>query len=148
MISCQHKIIRSFEQAGLKDRLVPVVESVGHTHFRTLNASVFANLIDERDDFKMEILLMFKQAQGVYKSRLIEALNPLYWVFVIVYAPKHIISYLGLPTDNVFTRITQLIFWLFSISFSLWVLAYRIDIREYIRALGEEISSTFHNEEE
>ena len=54
---------------------------------------------------------MFHKGIGVYKSRMIEAVNPLYWLEVVLLLPKHALSLLGVPPESSLTRIVQLLYW-------------------------------------
>jgi hypothetical protein len=111
----QKKIIQLFEDANIHDGSVPVVEPVGYSHVMKANVSFFQNLNNTREDIVSLTVKAFHQAFGVYRMRIIDAINPLYWIKLIVYLPKKTLSYVGLKDNNVVSNIVQLFYWATSI---------------------------------
>ena len=57
------------------------------------------------------MLSKFYGSVGVYKTRTLEALNPLHWVETLIFLPREILNYLGVSQANVVSKLLQLIYW-------------------------------------
>jgi hypothetical protein len=132
--SHQQKIISLFKNAGLEDILVPVVEPAGFGYIQTGNGSVFTNLTNKRKDIASHVIDLFYRAKGVYKDRMLEAFNPLFWIMFLVNLPENLFSYLGFSTENVFSRIIQLFYWGAATVTGLIVVTYETEISSTIRS--------------
>jgi hypothetical protein len=110
---------------------VPVVEPVGFGYIQTGNAPVFTNLTNKRKDIALHVIDLFYRAKGVYKDRMLEAFNPLFWIMFLVNLPENLFSYLGFPTENVFSRIIQLFYWVAVTVIGLILVTYETEISYY-----------------
>jgi len=111
----QKKIIQLFEDADVEDSFVPVVEPVGYGHVTTATVSLFKNLNITTEDIVGLSQKAFHHAIGVYRQRMIDAINPLYWLKTILYLPKITFGYLGVKENNSVIKLFQIIYWLCSI---------------------------------
>ena len=84
-----------------------------------------------REDIVRITLGMFHRAIGVYRSRMIETINPLYWIETIIFLPRQILNYLGVTPESVIIKIAQLIYWLAAFVFGI----YRFEVEEFVRGL-------------
>lgn len=109
------QIVKLFQNAGIQDSFVAVVQPVGLGYISNSNVSVFANLQNKRQDIVSLTLGMFHQALGIYRTRMIEAFNPLYWLEFIIYLPKTILNYLDVSPESAFVKVTQIIYWLLTV---------------------------------
>lgn len=130
----EHKMqtIALLKKAGIPDSQMPVTQSVGFGHFASFNASVYHNFPTTDRTIANTALLMFKNAIGVYKSCIIESINPLYWIDLIVFLPKNILIYIGLNMDNSSSKL-----WNVFLSFIWWLLCafitmFQPEIKQYI----------------
>ena len=114
-IEYQKKIVQLFEDAGIEDSSVPVVEPVGYSHVTAANVRFYKNLNNTREDIVSLSQKAFHQAIGVYRQRMIDAINPLYWIKFILYLPKIALGYLGVKENNFFINLFQIVYWLCSI---------------------------------
>ena len=129
------QIVKIFNSAGVEDSTVSNVRSVGFGHFQSSQASVFDNLEVKREDVVNLVKRMFYKSIGVYRSRMYETINPLYWVELIVFLPKHALNYIGLSLDSVVINITQIIYWALATIASFLIGIYRADLEIVIRDL-------------
>ena len=138
----EHKsqVIKLFKDAGVKDSAVGVAQPVGYGQIRLGNASVFANFPHRREDIVVSTLRMFSEAVGVYRSRTLEAFNPLYWIEFIRNLPRHILSYLGVSSESVVIKIFQLIYWIVGAVFSFLVALYKPEIEKLVRDLMSKLT--------
>lgn len=103
--------ISLFEKSGQRDSYIPILESAGYGQLRSMNVSVFANLSNRREEVIPIILDYFSKAAGIFKRKRRDSLNPLCWVEVVVFLPKHIASYFNAKPESVYTKIFQVIWW-------------------------------------
>jgi hypothetical protein len=110
----QPSIVSLFKMAGIEDSSILVIEPVPGNVMKT-QTSLFLNIITRRPDIIDTVRLNFQRAIGTYRSRMFEALNPLYWLETIIYLPQRVFSYLGVSPESTITKIVQLSYWLISI---------------------------------
>lgn len=78
-----------------------------------------------------KLVSKYVHATSVFLSRIIECFNPFYWIELIIYLPKSIVNYLGFSSNKLFTKVLQLIWWIFTPLF----LIFREKIIDYILKL-------------
>ena len=90
----EHKMqtIELFKKANIPDSQMPVTQPIGFGKVASFNASVYHNFPMAKRTIAEPSLLMFKNAIGVYKSRIFEAVNPLYWIDLIVFLPRNLLQ--------------------------------------------------------
>jgi hypothetical protein len=108
----KHKIINIFLHAGLKDTTLSVIEPGGYGLVKTINISLFDNIPLLRNDIPSIVVQFFKESIGVFRNRMVDAVNPIYWLESLVFLPKKIFNYLGVSADSLFIRSFQVIWWL------------------------------------
>ncbi len=108
----RQQIITLFKKAGLEDTNQPDAEPMGYGLVSTGSFSVYRNLALLREDIVIIINGQFHEAIGVYKQRIFEAFNPIYWVEQLIFLPRDIFSYLGIKSTNIIVKSTQLIWFL------------------------------------
>lgn len=133
LIEHKSKVINLFQGAGVPDSFAGVVEPMGFGQIRTANVSVMANFPNQREDFFFSTRAMFHQAIGVYRSRMIEAINPLYWIEFIINLPRQVLGYLGVAPESLVTKISQLIYWVIAAIFTFTFALYRSNIEQLVR---------------
>jgi hypothetical protein len=94
---------------------------------------VFRNLSNRREDVVMLIVSMFHKAMGVYKSRMWETINPLYWIESIIFLPRQLFTYLRVPPESVLIKLGQAIYWLLCIAAGLIYGIYKPDVEQLVR---------------
>lgn len=94
------KIISMFKDAGVRSVKFPVSEATGNYMVATYNADVFTNFPSLIEKVFLSADKMFNFAIGVFRSRIFDAINPLYWIDLIIFAPKHFIEYLDFDMDK------------------------------------------------
>lgn len=130
----QPAIISLFKKAGLEDGTVTVVEPLGFGYVQHREAPLFENLTARREDIVGLTIQNFHKAIGVYRSRMLEAFSPFYWLEVIVYLPRNVLVYLGVPPESVFVKIAQLFYWAFSIILGLVKEQVFVMLRDWVLA--------------
>ncbi len=54
---------------------------------------------------------MLHEAIGTYRARIFETFLPMYWIELLLYLPREILRYLGLPPESLATKTLQLFYW-------------------------------------
>lgn len=103
--------ISLFETAGIKDPMLPYSQAVGNGYVATGKTSVFANLALKTKVIAQYGFQFFDEAEGVFRHRMLQAINPVYWVESIVFLPKYVLEYLGLSSDSLSARLLQIVYW-------------------------------------
>lgn len=132
-----HQVIKLFKEAGVKDSVFPLVEPVGLGQIATYKLSIFDNFPNRTETAVGITGVMFDQAIGVYYSRAFETFNPFYWIEFIIYLPRNILSYIGVPTENSTTKVLQFFYWFVGSVLTLIYTAYSDEISEIIKNIVE-----------
>lgn len=111
----KHKVIKLLKNAGIEDTEFVVLEHIGYGMGSKAQVSYFKNIDNRRDDVIGTTHQMFHQAIGVYRTRMIDAISPLFWLEYVIYLPRNIISYLGIADKDKLVKVLQLIYWTLSI---------------------------------
>ncbi len=130
--SYKQQIIDNFKRANIKDTSQPITVPTGYFQVVNTTYSTFDNIF--LNDKRTASLTrdFFLEAKGVYRKRIFESFNPLYWINLIIFLPKNIIAFLGLNSDTIFTKISQLIFWFID---SVLIVKYQDKILEFIKTI-------------
>jgi hypothetical protein len=134
MFEYKAQIRELFKDAGITDGYVGYVEPMGMMQIRTGNASVFENLLNRREDIVSQVLGMFLQAIGTYRSRMVETFNPLYWLEAAVNLPKHLSRYLGVSQESMLTKIAQVLWWFTATAVGFIYALYRPELEATIKS--------------
>ena len=140
LLEDKSQVVSLFQAAGIKDQEIGASELVGYGKIRVGSASIFDNFPNAREDYAQAIVRMFHQAIGVYRSRIFETFNPLYWIEVIINLPKQTLIYLGLSSESVVIKIAQLGWWAVAAVAGFVYALYRPDVEAFVRNLIGRIS--------
>ena len=131
----QPQIAKLFKEAGIEDSHVPYVEPVGYNHIITTTVSALENIGTRRQDVVQNITAMFHRAKGIYRGRMLDAINPLYWLMLIIYLPKNLFQYVGASPEGIGVKIAQVIYWLLATIGGLIVTLFGNEINAYIKEI-------------
>lgn len=118
--------------AGVKDKHIPVVQPVGYGYVANSMVSLFDNITNNHEDVAKVAINSLLEAKGNYKSRLINTINPFYWLRIIIFIPKYIFSYLGLKEESIIIKIFQLIYWLLAVICTFLISVFPDEIKTFI----------------
>ncbi len=71
-----------------------------------------SNIGNNREDVVGMTQAMFHKSIGIYRSRMIDAINPIYWIEFVIYLPKNVFQYVGASPESTLVKSTQIIYWL------------------------------------
>lgn len=113
------EVIALFKRANITDAHVTITRSLLPGHLQSANVSVFDNFPSIYTEVIAIAQSMFDDAIGVYRRRILDSINPLYWIDLVVFAPRHLLHYLGIDTERATAKICNLIlsilWWIFCI---------------------------------
>lgn len=98
-------------KAGLSDTYISRLEPAGYGYARTMKAPVLDNIHMRDDEVVPRILLYFAQAKGVFRRRMLDAINPFYWLETIIFLPRTTLGYLGVTGESLIVKILQVVYW-------------------------------------
>jgi hypothetical protein len=91
-------------------QMVPMGFGKGYTGTYTL----FDNMGLKNEYIVNRLNLIFPETETIFKTRILESFNPIYWIELLIYLPRNIFSYIGLGSESVYTKILQVFYWALS----------------------------------
>lgn len=131
-LSLKNVIVNYIKHAGVSDSHIPVSQAIGYGQVANANISVLDNIVCNRQDVFSAAYELLLEAKGNYWIRFINSFNPFYWIRMVLYIPKYLLSYLGLKTDSVVIKIFQLLYWLLGIVFTILVSVFPDEVKTFI----------------
>ncbi|MEW8071871.1 MAG: hypothetical protein AB2826_15740 [Candidatus Thiodiazotropha sp.] len=116
LIENSTEIKRRVEKSGISNPMHSFMEPkgfgyVGQEHISTLDNILFLNA-----DIQRSVVSVLKRSRGHFKNETIKSFNPLFWVEIIFFLPKAIVSASGIDASSKLAdtglKITQIIYWL------------------------------------
>lgn len=137
MSAMAHKtqIINYIKNAGVKDKVIPVTQSLGYGKLASASVSVLENILNSRQDIAQIVFECLLEAKGNYWSRFINSFNPFYWLRIIIFIPKYIFSYLGLKEESFVIKNFQLIYWFIAVICTFLISIYPEEIKTFITSI-------------
>lgn len=81
---------------------------------------------------------MFYEAEGVYRQRMFDSLNPVYWIELIIYAPKKLLTYLGFDETKILFKTCNILLTFIWWSIMSIIIFFRPQLQQLIvETLGE-----------
>ena len=122
-------------KAGVQDTRLAVSQPTGYMQVATFKASVLENILNARVDFVEATNSKFRDAMGVYKHRIFECFNPIYWIESIVNLPKRTLVYLGVDGESILVKISTLSYWILGAIYAVFSSEINEIIKFYISRL-------------
>lgn len=113
----RQEVLSLFEKAHVKDIKIPVSEHIGNRKIVSGNVSTFSMFPSTRTEFSVTVLNMFEEAEGVFRKNMLDSFNPFYWIDLIVFLPKSLLSYIGISSEVTAYKICYVLF-----TFIWWIL--------------------------
>lgn len=123
---------RLAKYANIIESTVAVAEPLGFSQIRTGHAGVIDNFPSLEIRTAILTAEMITEIKGVYKQRLFDCINPLYWIKAIVFLPTVITSLLIQKETPILNKILQFFWWLIGIIGTVYLSIYPEIIREVI----------------
>lgn len=94
------EVISLFKRAGIQNLLTPTAMPIGYNQIANFNADVFTNFPSTHIDIANGAVRMFYEAEGTFRHRFFESLNPIYWIELVLFAPKKLLIYLSFDENK------------------------------------------------
>ncbi len=133
--SHKNTILNYIKYAGVTDKYIPISQPLGLGQVATGNVSVFQNLLNQREDFAFTVIELLLEARGNYWSKFVNSINPFYWLRIVLYIPKFVLSYIGISPDSICIKIIQLIYWLLGITFTVLISVFPQKVKDFILSI-------------
>ena len=119
----QLEIKKIIMESGLEDQIISWKESMGLGFANTKKMSTIDNLTISNPKILGSGQMALSRAKGYYKHQAIKSFNPIFWVELVVFLPKEIVSFTGLKSEKKSFLLTlnfvQLIYWGLSIFYTI-----------------------------
>lgn len=99
------------ETANVGDEVLSWMEPAGLGFAQQKQVSILDNIAANNQEIQFRVLNAFHRAEGTFEKRRKEAYNLFFWTEAIIYLPSKILVYLGVPKNNLFGRIANVISW-------------------------------------
>ena len=130
--SALHRLIR---HAGISERVIPHLHDLGYGKACHVNLGVIDQFPSKIPEIAEASTLMIQTALGVYKDRMMNAFNPLWWIDTLIFLPRRILMYLNISAESIIIRPGQLVWWSICLLFTAYKTEIIGQLREFIAAL-------------
>ena len=131
----RQRIVDVFKKANIKDAKFTNIEEVGYGQIQSSHPSMFDNLAVLRKDVSPLIYTKFREAKQVYKNRIKDSFNPIFWVDFILYFPKVIFGYFDISGDKSIVKVFQLLWWLIGLVSALIGIFFNDNFINWVRGI-------------
>lgn len=121
--------------ANIPDAKIPVTQPVGFSYVAHATVSVLENFPSQRADIAECLLSLINDAIGVYKDRMWNAFNPLWWINTLIFLPRSICTYLNVKADSLFVKMGQLMWWAVGTAFAVYKLLFPDNLTHLLEEL-------------
>lgn len=118
----QHKnhVIELFKKSNVSNNSYPISQNSGCNMVSSGYTSIFTSFPTRNFRMLKPTEASFQNSIGTFKGRIIECFSPKYWIDTILFLPRTILVYLNIPTESIFTRISQVLYWLIGTAITLF----------------------------
>lgn len=126
------QVVKLVRDAGVDDQHISVSQHVGYGNLQVTQASVLDNFPHLSQDMSTAAQRLLREAIGTYRARMLETFNPLYWLETLVYLPRELLSYLGVPAESLFIKVLQVFWWILGLMTTTALALFRPELRAFI----------------
>ena len=110
------EIKRRVKKAGLSNPVQNFMEAKGYGYVGEQRISTLDNLLYLDTKIQGQAVTILKRSRGHFKNQAIQSINPIFWLDILFFLPKAIVSASGIDTSSkladVGLKITQIVYWL------------------------------------
>lgn len=111
-IEYKTEIIEIFKRSGITHPSIQRTEPAGYGYISKKDVDVWDNMFVNDQEVIQVIYSSFIDARGVFKLRLRQTFNPLYWVELLIFLPGKMFNYLGFDANSLVSKILNASYWL------------------------------------
>lgn len=95
---------RRVEKAGIQNPVKTFMEPKGYGYVGQTQLSILDNILYPNSDVQHSAQHIVRSAKGYYLNQALRSLSPIYWIEVIFFLPKKIVSASGLVITSKFAE--------------------------------------------
>lgn len=137
----KRRTIALLKQAGVANVGVPITQPTGFNMVATLRARIFDQYPSLIAILASHTLDAFDEAIGTYNSRALDAINPLYWISLIVYLPTRACTALGAKSESIPVKILQGLYWVAGVIISALFAFAKPSILNWIKGIIDQFAA-------
>lgn len=122
------EIKKKVKNAGVANPVLTQMVPAGYSHLQQQSFSVLDNLLFQNVSVMQQGRHVIEVAKGYYLSGIKRAVNPIYWIELLIFLPKSIFNATGLEATSKFAeaalKLVQILYWLAMI----WLALFRPEI--------------------
>lgn len=123
--SALHRLVA---HANISDRVIPRLHHLGYGKAYKISLGVIDQFPSTDPELVEASIFLIQSALGVYRDRMKNAINPLWWIDTLIFLPRAILTYLNISAESVIVRLGQLVWW----ALGLLLVAYKSEILHQI----------------
>lgn len=106
------------EKSDITNRHIPISYAIGNQQICNYSVDIIDAFPRKDRNFVVNTVFILEEAIGCFKFRMKQAINPFYWFELIIFAPKHLIKYIGVKDFNSYSiKVLNLI-----LTFAWWLI--------------------------
>ena len=114
-------------------------ECIGNRQIANATVSAFSMFPSLRPAFSSTALNMFEEAEGVFRKNMFDSINPLYWIDLILFLPKTLLSYLGISSKTSGYKICNVLLTFIWWVFGVFLVYYKPQLQQFLIELVRNI---------
>lgn len=134
-LESKSQVVKLLQDAGIRDHRITVSQPVGYGNLQVIQVSIMDNFPDLSQDMSTPAQRLMREAIGTYRARMLQTFNPLYWIESLIYLPREVLGYLGVPAENIVVRIGQLLWWALTTLLAFLLVVYRPELKAFMEGL-------------
>ncbi len=124
MTEFKSEVVELWKAAGIKNCSFVRLEDIGYGNAIQIQEFLFDHFPSIYEDMAFLTKRSFHEAIGVYKKRIIESVNPLYWIMVIIDWPQKLTDKLNLHLKQGLVNVFRLVWWVLGLIATLYLSLY------------------------
>ncbi|WP_373446086.1 hypothetical protein [Salinicoccus bachuensis] len=102
------------KKVDINDTPIAYTDVLGPRHYRNVAVAPLQSYPTADRQVLKQLLPLIYQGVDAHQYKFHQNFNLMYWIDSVVFFPKCVIGYLGLNNDNVFTRVVNILYWIFT----------------------------------
>ncbi|MCP4355742.1 MAG: hypothetical protein GY793_08975 [Proteobacteria bacterium] len=107
----KQQIIKLLKKAGIKDTAKNYLEDAGFGKIEKKRMTIFNSICSSKEYVVRSMAENFAEAINVFKKRIFNSINPIYWIELILCLPQNILEYLKVPSEDRKIKILNVVWW-------------------------------------
>lgn len=122
-------------RSGVKDGYIAVTRPLGFGQIANHNVSILDNCFSNETSIFYNVNIKFRDALGIFKSRIFESFNPIYWIETLIFLPKNMFKYLNVEDSKLLVRFSQIIYWIITATYAIFSDELNTYLKDFLSSL-------------